>query len=198
MAIMFHSEDFSKPFLSFNFSRIQVAITDQQDVTTTSATVVVPPSTGIDPSDPLYLHPFDNPGTILVFFPFDGIGYRSWRRSVLRGLSVKNKLGFVSGECKQPNPQSPTYRQWEQCGNMVISWILNSISKEITDSVEYASDTFELWKELEDRYEQTNGAILYQIQKEINDLSEGALDITDYYTKLKKLWEEINTLNKRT
>ncbi|XP_016473718.1 uncharacterized protein LOC107795567 [Nicotiana tabacum] len=81
---------------------------------------------------------------------------------------------------------------------MVTSWILNSLSKDIEDSVKYANDAVELWIELEDRYEQTNGARLYQIQKEINDTSQGALDITSYYTKLKKLWEELSTLSKRS
>nr|XP_009762739.1 PREDICTED: uncharacterized protein LOC104214726 [Nicotiana sylvestris] len=139
----------------------------------------------------------DNPGAMLVSTPFDGIVYKSWRRSVLRGLSVKNKLGFISGECRQPDPLSPQFRQWERCDNMVTSWILNSLSKEIADSVEHANDVVELWKELEDRYEQTNGARLYQIQKEINDLSQGTLEITTDYTKLKKLWEELSTLNKK-
>ena len=46
---------------------------------------------------------------------------------------------------------------------MVISWILNSLTKEIADSVEYVNNSSELWKELEDRYDQTNGAKLYQI-----------------------------------
>uniref|UniRef100_A0A1S3YY54 Retrotransposon gag domain-containing protein n=1 Tax=Nicotiana tabacum TaxID=4097 RepID=A0A1S3YY54_TOBAC len=81
---------------------------------------------------------------------------------------------------------------------MVTYWILNSLSKEIADSVEYANDAVELWRELEDRYEQTNGARLYQIQKEINDLSQGTLDITTFYTQLKKLWEELSTLNAKT
>ncbi|XP_075087858.1 uncharacterized protein LOC142169836 [Nicotiana tabacum] len=104
---------------------------------------------------------------MLVSVPFSEIGYRSWRRSVMQGLSIKNKLGFISG-------------------------------KYIADIVEYANNVIELWRELEDRYEQTNGARLYQIQKEINDLSQGVLDITSYYTKLKKLWEELNTLSKKT
>ncbi|XP_019223549.1 PREDICTED: uncharacterized protein LOC109205298 [Nicotiana attenuata] len=139
-----------------------MAILDQDDSSAGNTAVPAATNTGIDPSDPLYLHPSDNPGAMLVSVPFSGIGYRSWRRSVMRGLSVKNKLGFIS------------------------------------DSVEYASDAVELWKEFEDRYEQTNGARLYQIQKEINDLSQGVLDITSYYTKLKKLWEELNTLSKMT
>lgn len=70
---------------------------------------------------------------------------------------------------------------------MVTSWILNPLSKDIADSVEYVNNSVELWKELEDRYDQINGAKLYQIQKEINDLSHGVLDITRYYTKMKKL-----------
>ena len=41
---------------------------------------------------------------------------------------------------------------------MVTSWILNSLTKEIADSVEYVSDSVELWKELEDSYDQTNEA----------------------------------------
>lgn len=78
---------------------------------------------------------------------------------------------------------------------MVTSWILNSLTKEIAESVEYVFDSYELWKELEDRYDQTNGAKLYQIQREINELSQGTLDITANYIKMKKLWEELSTLH---
>lgn len=81
---------------------------------------------------------------------------------------------------------------------MVTSWILNSLAKDIADSVEYVNNSAELQKELEDRHDQMNGAKLYQIQKEINDLSQGVLDITCYYTKMKKLQEELNTLSAKT
>ncbi|XP_015078809.1 uncharacterized protein LOC107022728 [Solanum pennellii] len=127
---------------------------------------VPPPS--IDVGSQLYIHPSDS--------------------------AVKNKLGFINGECLKPSSTSLNYRQWERCDAMDTSWILNSLSKDIADSVEYVFDSLELWNELKDRYDQTNGAKLYQIQKEINDLSQGSLDITSYYTKMKKLWEELNNL----
>ncbi|KAF3684496.1 putative DDB1- and CUL4-associated factor 4-like isoform X1 [Capsicum annuum] len=38
----------------------------------------------------LYMHLSDSPGMVLVPTPFDGLGFRSWRRSDLRALSVKN------------------------------------------------------------------------------------------------------------
>ncbi|KAH0731766.1 hypothetical protein KY289_002954 [Solanum tuberosum] len=92
--------------------------------------------------------------------------------------AVKNKLGFINGECMKPSPQSPDYRQWERCDAMVTSWILNSPSKDIADSVEYVFDSLELWK--------------------INDLNQGTLDITSYYTRMKKLWEELTTLSAKS
>ncbi|KAH0635766.1 hypothetical protein KY289_035681 [Solanum tuberosum] len=131
--------------------------------------VVDPPTTSsdavtmIDTGNPLYIHPSDNPSFTLAPTHFDGTGYRSWKRSVLRSLSVKNKLDFVTGEYLKPDTPSMTVRQWERCDDMVISWILNSLSKEIADSIEYVANSEELWKELQDRYDQTNGAKLYQI-----------------------------------
>ncbi|XP_070017233.1 uncharacterized protein [Nicotiana sylvestris] len=131
---------------------------DDPNIEFTTATTEI--QSTIDVSSPLYIHPCDSPGLVLIPVPFDGLGYRSWRRGVLRALSVKNKLGFITGECKNPNSKSINFRQWERCDDMVTSWILNSLAKE-EDSVEYVNSSVELWRELEDRYDQINGAELY-------------------------------------
>ncbi|XP_015068565.1 uncharacterized protein LOC107013091 [Solanum pennellii] len=142
------------------------ANSDLSSVSTGSSTNLT-----IDSNSPLYTHPYDSPGAMLVPVQFTRIGYRSWRRN------------------------HPSYRQWERCNDIVTSWILNSLSKEIVDSVEFIMSSDDLWRELEHCYEQTTGAKLYKIQREINDLSQRSLDITGYYTKLKKLWKELSTLN---
>ncbi|XP_009795566.1 uncharacterized protein LOC142182225 [Nicotiana tabacum] len=134
-------------------------------------------------TSPLNMHPSENVGTTLVSVPFDGSGYRSWRRGVLRALSVKNKVGFINKKCKKPDASDALFDQWEWCDDMVTSWILNLLSKDLAESLQYVNDAKELWKELKDRYDQTNGAKLYQSQKEISDLSQGTFDITGYYTK---------------
>ncbi|XP_070037137.1 uncharacterized protein [Nicotiana tomentosiformis] len=123
----------------------------------------------LDSTNSLYMHPSESAGSMLVPVPFDGSGYRSWRRGVLRTLSVKNKVGFINEKCRKLDSKDPSYNQWERCDDMVTSWILNSISKYLADSLQYVNDAQELWQELEDRYDQTNGAKLYQLQKEIND-----------------------------
>nr|XP_033512245.1 uncharacterized protein LOC117276931 [Nicotiana tomentosiformis] len=100
-----------------------MAILDQTDDSgiASGSSVSAPISEpNIDPNCPFYMHPSDNPGAILVTTPFNGINYRSWRRSVLRALSVKNKLCFINGECKRPN-QIP-YLFVSGC--IVTTWLL--------------------------------------------------------------------------
>nr|XP_009598282.1 uncharacterized protein LOC104094096 [Nicotiana tomentosiformis] len=92
-------------------------------------------ATILDSTNPLYIHPSESVGTVLVPVAFDGTGYRSWRR----------------GKCKKPNAGEVTYDQWALCDDMVTSWILNSLSKDLVDGLQYVSDAKELWQELEDR-----------------------------------------------
>ncbi|KAH0730027.1 hypothetical protein KY289_001215 [Solanum tuberosum] len=106
-------------------------------------------------------------------------------------LRVKQVLSKVV----KPNLDDPSFQQWERCDDMVTSWILNSLSSDLRDSLQYANNAHELWAELEERYDQTNSCKLYQLQKEINDLVQGTLDVTGYYTKMKKLWEEMSTID---
>ncbi|XP_049394581.1 uncharacterized protein LOC125858834 [Solanum stenotomum] len=149
----------------------------------------------MDIPSPFYQHPFENAGSSLLHGVFDGTGYRSWKRVVLRALSIKSKTGFINGKLAKSNPDDPSFQQWERCDDMVTSWILNSLSPDLRDSLQYVNHAHELWVELEERYDQINGCKLYQLQKEINDLVQGTLDVTGYYTKMKKLWEEMSTVD---
>ena len=53
--------------------------------------------------------------------------------------------------------------QWMCVDMMVISWILNVISKDIVDAFHYATFARELWCELEEIYGACNGPLHYQI-----------------------------------
>ncbi|XP_009762103.2 uncharacterized protein [Nicotiana sylvestris] len=132
---------------------------------------------------------------VLVNSVFDGKGYEGWRRAIIIALSAKNKLGFINGTFSEPNATSTDFKQWNRCNDMVISWILNSLSKDIAKSVFYSKTANEIWKELEVRFGQCNSAELYQLQKELSNIVQGTSDIAGYYTKVKRIWDELDTLN---
>ncbi|GKE31324.1 hypothetical protein Tco_1450646, partial [Tanacetum coccineum] len=46
------------------------------------------------------------------------------------------------------------------CDYMVTCWILNSMVAELSESFLYAQSASDLWKELEERYGQSNGPLI--------------------------------------
>ncbi|XP_076910198.1 uncharacterized protein LOC143567756 [Bidens hawaiensis] len=88
----------------------------------------------LDSSNPLYLHPSDHPGLVLVSKNFDGTGFGVWKRAMTIALSAKNKLTFVNGDFGLP-ADSSQISMWKRYNDMVISWILNTLSPEISASV---------------------------------------------------------------
>ncbi|XP_059290878.1 uncharacterized protein LOC132044419 [Lycium ferocissimum] len=149
----------------------------------------------VDSSHPFYLHPSDYPGMSLVSSVFDGRGYGGWKIGVIIALLVKNKLGFTDGSIAVPTSDPILMKVWIRCNDMVLSWLLNSLSKEIAESVLYSVSAKDLWRDLEERFGQANGAKLFQIQKDLNAVTQGNTSVSTYLTKMKSLWDELDALN---
>ncbi|XP_068655790.1 uncharacterized protein [Aristolochia californica] len=146
-----------------------------------------------EPSNPYYLHHSDSPGQLLVSQLLTGENYTSWSSAMSLALSVKNKVGFIDGSILEPQSvDPPLLNSWTWNNNIVISWILNSISKEISTSVMFAASAREIWFALRDRYQQRNGPRIFQLKRELMNLHQDKDSINTYFTKLTTLWEELN------
>jgi hypothetical protein len=145
------------------------------------------------PSSPYYLHPSDNSSLILVPEPLTGDNFHSWFRSMDMALTIKNKLGFVDGSIREPevNPRSFLHAHWKRCNTVVITWILNCVSKQIHASVLYKPTAYIIWKELQEKFSQSNGPQIFQLEKDIGSLTQNQNPVSEYYTLLQGLWEEL-------
>ncbi|KAK4389825.1 Retrovirus-related Pol polyprotein from transposon RE2 [Sesamum angolense] len=90
----------------------------------------------------------------------------SCKQIVKRALRAKMKLGFIDGTTTKPHSTDQFFEQWIRVDGMVMTWILNCISKEIVGSFMYAKSGRTLWLDLEERYGECNGPLLYQLQRE--------------------------------
>ena len=146
----------------------------------------------VAPSSPLYLLPSDSPDTVLVTTTFDGTGYGSGRRGMLLGLSCKHKLGMINGTVTNPSSNSALFEPWTRCNDMVVAWILNSLDREIRETVKYTESAEKLWKEIERRFGQASEIKIFQIRKEISSISQGNSTVASYFNRIKKLWDELS------
>ncbi|PWA79986.1 hypothetical protein CTI12_AA172360 [Artemisia annua] len=145
--------------------------------------------------DPLYISNSDHPGMVLTNTPFNGSNFLGWSRTIKMALGAKLKLGFITGSTPRPAVTDENHQKWVRCDYMVTCWILNSMTAELTEAFLYAQSAAELWKEINERYGQSNGPLIYHLQRELNNVSQGSLTIAAYFNKLKRCWDELHNLN---
>jgi hypothetical protein len=99
-----------------------------------------------------YLHNGDNLGLLLVPQPLIGDNYNTCSRSMWMALSAKNKLQFINGSLAKPsNLNGPGFMAWTRCNDTISSWIVNTVSKEISTSIIYINNCRDMWLILKER-----------------------------------------------
>ncbi|XP_056685295.1 uncharacterized protein [Spinacia oleracea] len=144
--------------------------------------------------DPYFVANSDNPTSSLVAMVFNGVNFTRWSRNVKRALIAKNKEGFINGDILKPVENHKDFSKWKRADFMVVSWILSSMNNDLADDFGYIYNAVDLWKELNERFGQSNGPLIYQLKKEIDNLNQENMTIVTYYGKLKKLWDEMQSL----
>ena len=81
-------------------------------------------------------------------------------------LSTKRKIGFVQGTIPKPEGDPAKLEQWEACNNLVISWIMKSVSESISKSILYIRLASHIWKHLESHFNLANGSRKYRLNKD--------------------------------
>ncbi|XP_073062360.1 uncharacterized protein [Primulina eburnea] len=152
-------------------------------------------TTTIDMFDPLHISPSDATGAHMITEQLIGTeNYGIWSRAMIIALRAKNKLVFVDGSCQRPENESGQLMQWERCNTIVLSWIMNTVSKEIFAGIVYSTDAHIVWEDLRERFDRVNGSRIFALHREIGKLVQGNNPISVYYSKLKQLWDEFASL----
>ncbi|CAM8930112.1 unnamed protein product [Rhodiola kirilowii] len=121
----------------------------------------------------------------------------SWSKSMEIALSVRAKLEFVEG--KRPKPIDPTLSaKWKRCNDVIMTWLLNSVSKKVVSHILHAKDAATAWRILHSRYAGSNVSRKFYVKKEISNIRQGELDVANYFEKLNGYWKELDSLSKRT
>ncbi|KAF5459477.1 hypothetical protein F2P56_023418, partial [Juglans regia] len=145
---------------------------------------------------PYLLHPSDSPSLILVSGLLTGDNFPKWQKAMTRALNAKNKLVFVDGTLPPPDPTSTDYKQWNQTKDMVLTWLLNSISPSLANSLEFHTDPREVWLDLQSRFCHGNNARIYHLKRELSSLQQHTQSIHDYYNQIRQIWDELSHLQK--
>lgn len=152
-------------------------------------------SSNLNFNDPLYIHPSDTPGMLLVTDQLTGVeNYSVWSRAMLIAFRAKNKISLIDGTLCRPEVGSITSTQWERVNALVLSWIMNTVSREIFSGIVYSTDAHVVWSDLKQQFNKVDGSRMFSIHREIGRLCQGTSTISAYFCKLKQLWDEFGSV----
>ncbi|KAB1224576.1 hypothetical protein CJ030_MR2G004968 [Morella rubra] len=79
-----------------------------------------------------------------------------------------------------------------RCNNLILSWILNLISKEIASNALYINSAKEVWDKLKARFAQPDNVRVYHLQHQLGSIVQGTQSVSEYFTQLNAIWEELH------
>ncbi|GJV14982.1 cysteine-rich receptor-like protein kinase 8 [Tanacetum coccineum] len=109
-------------------------------------------------------------------------------------LNAKNKLKIITKEYPEPASNSSLRALWERNNDMIISWILNTVSEQISNTLSFINTASALWLELQDHYSQLDGHMIYQLSNDIAQLKQSNSSVEVFYQRMKEYWDEIDAL----
>lgn len=107
-------------------------------------------------------------------------------------LNVRNKLGFVDGTISKPPNGNRDAGSWSRCNDMVATWLMNSVSKKIGQSLLFMCTAEAIWNNLMSRFKQDDAPRVYEIEQRLSSIQQGSMDVSTYSMELVTLWEEYN------
>ncbi|KAL8493445.1 hypothetical protein ACS0TY_024597 [Phlomoides rotata] len=129
----------------------------------------------LNPYSPFALQPNDNPAVSIVLDPLNGPNFISWSHSIMRALSVKNKLPLIDGLISIPSESDRVlYSAWVRANDLVLLWIMNSINFEIKQTMEYFTIAKQVWDELHVRYAQSDDPRVFHLEGSLSNISKGS------------------------
>ena len=117
-----------------------------------------------------------------------------WSRSIQLALLGRNKLGLIDGTVKKEMYGVELWGHWERINAIVLSWLLNYVSKGLLSGLAFASSTFDVWTDLREMFNRVDGSRTYSLHKDIVSMQQGNVSVSKYYTRIKTLLDEFEIL----
>ena len=119
---------------------------------------------------------------------------QQWSQSILMFTRGKEKDDYITGSSVAPETTAPTHKKWIAENNMVMSWLVNSMTTDIGENFLSFDTAKEIWDmEKETFSDKENTSEIIQIEGILHDLHQDNLTVTEYFNTLTRLWRQLDT-----
>lgn len=149
--------------------------------------------------------PFTTVLNSAISVKLDRTNYSIWRSQVLPALRGHDLAGYVFGTKPCP-PEfldapdgnggvsrtiNPAYTHWIREDQLLLSWLLSSISPSLLSQVVRCKTTSEVWHLLEMFFVSRSRSRMLQLKVQLQTTKKGSLSIADYFAKMQSFVDDL-------
>ena len=91
----------------------------------------------------------------------------------------KGKDDYLNGVAAKPNKTDEKFKVWNAENNMVMSWLINSMTNDIGENFLLYGTTKEIWNAAKEMYSNNeNTSELFEVESVLHDFRQGELTMT--------------------
>ncbi|KAA8535471.1 hypothetical protein F0562_030474 [Nyssa sinensis] len=121
-------------------------------------------------------HQMETPHLPITAHKLNGQNYLQWSQSILMFIRGKEKDDYIIGASVAPEPTVPTHKRWIAENNMVMSWLVNSMTTDIGENFLSFDTVKEIWDMAKETFsDKENTSEIIQIEGILHDLRQGNL-----------------------
>lgn len=124
-----------------------------------------------------------------------------WKQQTLATIRGHNLLNFLtptavpsqylSENDKSQGNINAAYTAWEQKDQLLLSWLLSSMSDSMLTMMVGCDHASQVWDRLEEFFASQTKAKVRQFKTQLKTLKKGSMKVTEYLLKVKKLVDNL-------
>ncbi|XP_074346526.1 uncharacterized protein LOC141685315 [Apium graveolens] len=123
----------------------------------------------------------------------NGENFQRWSQSVRMYIRGRGKIGYLTGDKKEPDAKDATYSTWDVENSMVMTWLVNSMKEDISSNFMCYHTAKELWDNVNQMYSDLeNQSQVYELTLKLGEICHGEDNVTKYFNSLKCLWQDLD------
>ena len=88
-------------------------------------------------------------------------------------------------------PGDPRFEAWDEEDFMIMAWLWNSMTPEISDTCMFLAMAKDIWDAIQQTYSKARDAAqVYEVEVKTIAGKQGSKTVTEYANQLKALWQE--------
>jgi gag-polypeptide of LTR copia-type len=130
--------------------------------------------------------------------------YLSWKFLILPHARGHDLLGFLDGSCPPPSSTifisdgttspNPAYTSWMCQDQLLLVWLLSSISENVISQVIHRATSTDLWSELNLWYSSQSLARMMDLKMQLHSLQKDHLSMQSYLNQKKYLADRLRLI----